>query len=93
MNRVSETVTCGRKRPGKPPVRHILVAMGFILVPGKCGRTPTPGCFCKRVRKCLKTLELSFWYVQKSAQEYEKTEVRGLRFEVRVAKGAGGVPE
>jgi len=32
------------------------------------GDTPTPGCFCKRVRICLKTKGLRFWWVQKSAE-------------------------
>jgi hypothetical protein len=34
--------------------------------------TPTPGCFCERVRNRLKTKELSFAGVQKSSQEYQK---------------------
>jgi hypothetical protein len=31
-----------------------------------------PPCFCERVRNPLKIKELSFWRIQKSAQEYEK---------------------
>src|SRR5229473_1738657 len=31
-----------------------------------------PPCFCQRVRNCLKIKGLSFWLVQKSAEEYEK---------------------
>src|SRR5260370_5126252 len=34
---------------------------------------PTPGCFWQRVWNSLKIKGLSFWRVQKSAQEYEKT--------------------
>src|SRR5437660_2415693 len=37
--------------------------------------TPHPGCFCERVRNCLKTKELIFCRVQKSAQLHE---VKGL---------------
>src|SRR5882762_5928404 len=33
---------------------------------------PHPPCFCQRVRNCLKIKGLSFWLVQKSAEEYEK---------------------
>jgi hypothetical protein len=36
------------------------------------GDTPTPGCFCKRVRIWLKRKGLRFWRVQKSLQGYEK---------------------
>jgi len=39
------------------------------------GGTPTPGCFCQRVRNRLKIKELSFRRVQKSAQECEKKEL------------------
>ena len=41
--------------------------------------TPTPGCFCKRVRNRLKTKELSFVGAQKSAQEYQKKRDRSDR--------------
>ncbi len=37
---------------------------------------PPPGVFAQRVRNRLKTKELSFFCVQKSAQEYEKKEDR-----------------
>jgi hypothetical protein len=36
------------------------------------GGVPHPGCFVQRVRKRMKTNELSFARVQKSAHEYEK---------------------
>jgi len=35
------------------------------------GGTPTPGVFGQRVRNQLKTKEMSFDLVQKSAQEYQ----------------------
>jgi len=93
VSRVPRSVTCGRERRGKPPVRRILLSMGFILVLSECEGTPTPGCFCKRVQNCLKTQKLSFWSVQKSSQEYEKIEVRCRRVEVRVASEERGVPK
>src|SRR5712692_489473 len=34
--------------------------------------TPTPGCFCQRVRKRLKRKELSFWFVQKNAKKRKR---------------------
>ena len=44
-----------------------------LKVEGRKTPPPTPGGFCERVRKRLKTKELSFWRVQKTAQESEKT--------------------
>jgi hypothetical protein len=41
-------------------------------------RVPHPGCFAQRVRICLKTREITFCAVQKSAEEYQKKGDRAI---------------
>ena len=73
-------VTCGLSCSGALLFEEILIAaqewllMDFKFEPYiKYGcALPTPPCFCQRVRNCLKIKGLSFWLVQKSAEEYEK---------------------
>jgi len=58
-------------------LHHGINSLRFHFDPRRgAGDTPTPGCFCKRVRICLKTKGLRFWRVQKSLQGYEKAEDR-----------------
>jgi len=45
-----------------------LAVFGFIFSSRKSGGTPTPGGFCQRVRKHLKTKEMRFCCAQESAQ-------------------------
>ena len=76
-------VTCGLSCSGALLFEEILIAaQEWLLMDFEVRAvhqvwlcTTHPPCFCQRVRNCLKIKGLSFWLVQKSAEEYEKKRV------------------